>query len=101
MIDALSVELKLKRDVRNFVFLVMVACLAVFLVGCSNSNHPAGPFGAQGATVPSVFGLLGELHMLAKIVVATRVESAMERHDRVNAALDQLIAAAAERVDSR
>ena len=25
----------------------------------------------------------------------------MERHDRVNAALDQLIAAAAERVDSR
>src|SRR6201988_1580010 len=36
-----------------------VACLAVWLVGCSNSNQPARPYGAQGARFGESLALLG------------------------------------------
>ena len=36
-----------------------VACLAVWLVGCSNSNQPGRPYGAQGARFGESLALLG------------------------------------------
>ena len=36
-----------------------VACLAVCLVGCSNSNQPGRPYGAQGARFGESLALLG------------------------------------------
>ncbi len=40
-------------------FFALVACLAVCLVGCSGSNHPVGPYGAQGARLGESLALLG------------------------------------------
>src|SRR6201993_4859464 len=37
----------------------MVACLAVCLVGCSGSAHPARPYGAQSARLGESLALLG------------------------------------------
>ena len=37
----------------------LVACLAVCLVGCSGSNHPVNPYGAQGARIGESLALLG------------------------------------------
>ena len=38
---------------------VALACMAACLVGCSGSNYPARPFGAQGARLGEALGLLG------------------------------------------
>jgi hypothetical protein len=38
---------------------VVLACLAACLVGCSGSNHPVRPYGAQGARLGEALGLLG------------------------------------------
>jgi hypothetical protein len=38
---------------------VALACLAACLVGCSGSNHPVRPYGAQGARLGEALGLLG------------------------------------------
>ncbi|HWS92655.1 MAG TPA: hypothetical protein VN306_09240 [Mycobacterium sp.] len=40
-------------------FIALVACLAVCLVGCSGSNHPVRPYGAQGARLGESLALLG------------------------------------------
>jgi hypothetical protein len=40
-------------------FLALVACLAACLVGCSGSNHPVRPYGAQGARLGESLALLG------------------------------------------
>jgi hypothetical protein len=40
-------------------FLEILACLAACLVGCSGSNHPNRPYGAQGARMGESLGLLG------------------------------------------
>lgn len=40
-------------------FLAIAACLAACLVGCSDSNHPNRPYGAQGARLGEALGLLG------------------------------------------
>ena len=40
-------------------FLAIAACLAACLVGCSDSNHPNRPYGAQGARIGESLGLLG------------------------------------------
>ncbi|HSS23925.1 MAG TPA: hypothetical protein VLL82_05875 [Mycobacterium sp.] len=37
----------------------MVTCLAACLVGCSGSNHPVSPYGAQGARLGESLALLG------------------------------------------
>ncbi len=37
----------------------LVACLAVCLVGCSSSNNPVRPYGAQGARIGESLALLG------------------------------------------
>jgi hypothetical protein len=39
--------------------LVMVACLAVCLVGCSGSDHPVRPYGAQSVRLGESLALLG------------------------------------------
>ena len=39
--------------------LALVACLAACLVGCSGSNHPVRPYGAQGARLGESLALLG------------------------------------------
>jgi|SRR5271166_6433838 len=36
-----------------------IACLAVWLAGCSNSSHPVRPYGAQGARLGESLALLG------------------------------------------
>jgi hypothetical protein len=40
-------------------FIAIVAWLAACLVGCSGSNHPAAPYGAQGARLGESLALLG------------------------------------------
>jgi hypothetical protein len=40
-------------------FIAIAACLAACLVGCSDSNHPSRPYGAQGARLGESLGLLG------------------------------------------
>ena len=40
-------------------FLAIAACLAACLVGCSGSNHPVRPYGAQGARLGESLALLG------------------------------------------
>jgi hypothetical protein len=40
-------------------FIAIAACLAVCLVGCSDSNHPAHLYGAQSARLGEALGLLG------------------------------------------
>jgi hypothetical protein len=40
-------------------FIAIAACLAACLVGCSGSNHPSRPYGAQGARLGESLGLLG------------------------------------------
>jgi hypothetical protein len=45
---------------RSFIaFAGTIACLAVCLVGCSGSNHPVRPYGAQGARFGESLALLG------------------------------------------
>jgi hypothetical protein len=44
---------------RVFAMAGTIACLAVCLMGCSNSNHPARPYGAQGARLGESVALLG------------------------------------------
>ena len=39
--------------------IALVTCLAVCLVGCSGSNHPVHPYGAQGARLGESLALLG------------------------------------------
>jgi hypothetical protein len=39
--------------------MAIAACLAACLVGCSDSNHPSRPYGAQGARLGESLGLLG------------------------------------------
>ncbi|MGO9925495.1 MAG: hypothetical protein ACLPLP_04925 [Mycobacterium sp.] len=39
--------------------LAIAVCLAVCVVGCSGSNHPARPYGAQGARLGESLALLG------------------------------------------
>ncbi|MEB3984305.1 hypothetical protein OQ968_23960 [Mycobacterium sp. 663a-19] len=39
--------------------LVLLACLAVCLLGCSGSNRPVNPYGAQGARLGESLALLG------------------------------------------
>ncbi|HTY30011.1 hypothetical protein [Mycobacterium sp.] len=40
-------------------FIALVCCLAACLVGCAGSNHPARPYGAQGARLGESLALLG------------------------------------------
>jgi hypothetical protein len=40
-------------------FIALAVCLAACLVGCSGSNHPARPYGAQAARIGESLGLLG------------------------------------------
>src|SRR5271167_376210 len=40
-------------------FTAFVACLAVLLAGCSQTNHPVRPYGAQGARLGESLALLG------------------------------------------
>jgi len=44
--------------VRTFIA-ATVACLACCLLGCSGSNHPVNPYGAQGARLGESLALLG------------------------------------------
>ena len=46
----------LKRTKRT---LVALACVAVWLAGCSGSHHPLRPYGAQGARLGESLALLG------------------------------------------
>jgi hypothetical protein len=39
--------------------IALIACLAVGLVGCSSSNRPVRPYGAQGARIGESLALLG------------------------------------------
>jgi hypothetical protein len=40
-------------------FIALVTCLSLCLVGCSGSNHPVNPYGAQGARLGESLALLG------------------------------------------
>jgi hypothetical protein len=40
-------------------FIAVVTCVATCLVGCSGSNHPVRPYGAQGARLGESLALLG------------------------------------------
>jgi hypothetical protein len=40
-------------------FIAIAVCLAACLAGCSGSNHPVRPYGAQGARFGESLGLLG------------------------------------------
>jgi hypothetical protein len=41
------------------ILVATVACLAACLAGCSDSDHPVRPYGAQGARLGEALGLLG------------------------------------------
>src|SRR6202012_5921988 len=40
-------------------FIAMAACVVACLTGCSGSNHPVNPYGAQGARLGESLALLG------------------------------------------
>ena len=54
----LGLELGRRGTVRSLVA-VWWRCLAVFLAGCSGSNQPVDPYGAQGARLGESLALLG------------------------------------------
>jgi hypothetical protein len=47
------------RIIAKRTFIAMAACVVACLTGCSSSNHPVSPYGAQGARLGESLALLG------------------------------------------